>query len=147
MNTREALQNDFDELGAIILNIISENKHVTLINDTYVQSSDDVIIIVDVKTNIITFMNEEAKRVFGHCVGNYYTDVINIDDPYNSREIGKLYRRVYYDEITDKMYIIQDIIKEVNNNLLLFEKAVNVNGERKEIVRITNKYNLNLDGK
>ena len=148
--TEELLENA-KTLETLIIDTVKENKHLNekdKFSSVVVESSDDIIYVTDIETNKILFINENTKKVFGDVVGQIcYESFQNETTPCHFctneiilKQIGKPHKWVFYNEKVKKLYYIVDVAKEINGRLLRFERAINLNGEAKTIVRLFNKH-------
>jgi len=149
----DKVASDANRLGELMNETIKENRVLQISNDynsVVVESSDDVVYVIDMETNEILFMNGEAHRLFGNVIGqNCYTALEGrdyvCDDCINTEltdQIGVPIKDVVYNEKVSKLYYTVNIAKEINGRLLRFERAINLNGETDKIVEMANKYIL-----
>ncbi len=90
----DKVRKDVNRLGELITQAVKENNALKISNDlkdVVVESSDDVVYIVDTETYEIIYLNEEAKRLFGDLLGHHCYTVFqgmpSICETCNMREL------------------------------------------------------------
>lgn len=142
---------DINRLGELITDAVVENRELKLSNDlkdVVVESTDDVVYIVDVATYEVVYLNSEAKRIFGDAIGEHCYNVFQGNDSIckscNMGElltnVGKPIKDVVFNTKLNKLYYTVDVIKEVNGKLFRFERAINLNGEAHKVAELYEQY-------
>lgn len=150
---KDGLKEDIRELGELILNTINENKKLKEFNDIAnidIEHTDDILYVTDIETDIILFANSTAKSLFGNIIGKKCYEVLQgykqqcpfCTNKIITEKLGKQHKWIFYNEKLGKLFYIVDVAKEVNGKILRFERATNLNGETKQIVKLAHKYNL-----
>jgi len=147
----DKVKSDFNRLGELITDAVIENRELRLSNDlkdVVVESTDDVVYIVEVETYKIVYLNSEARRIFGDAIGehcyNAFQGNTSICQSCNMQSllnnVGKPIKDVVYNQHLNKLYYTVDVVKEVNGKLLRFERAINLNGEAKKVAELYEQY-------
>ena len=151
----DGIKQDVTQLGNIILETLQENRELksqNLMATLELESSTDVVYVVDMETNIILFVNSKTKQVFGEdIVGKVCYEVFQgLSQPCDFctndillKQLGKPYSWIHFNPKNQIVYLVIDVAKESNGKLLRFERAIELKeSELHSINKIIIKHHL-----